>query len=199
MRSGLIFSLIGASLLAISVLNVCGTMISSVLTSSNNNLKASLQEFISESDKSKTAVAVQKSLSEQEDHPGVGNSDNDDEKELESGDLPHLQHQQQRQQYEGNDIDSLQHRAHLSCEKHGGPEDEYAQEMVYWSDIPSDTRYVSPFHSKKGQHRRYLTFEPDGGGWNNIRMAMETVLGLGTYVRLLDVTLCCIHLVLFVS
>ena len=23
-----------------------------------------------------------------------------------------------------------------------------------------------------------MTFEPDGGGWNNIRMAMETVVGL---------------------
>jgi hypothetical protein len=53
--------------------------------------------------------------------------------------------------------------AHLSCTAHGGPNDEYAQEMVYWSDIPSDARYVSPFRAKRGQQRRYLTFEPDGG------------------------------------
>lgn len=37
---------------------------------------------------------------------------------------------------------------------------------------------MSPFHPKKGQKKQYLTFEPDGGGWNNIRMAMETVVGL---------------------
>jgi hypothetical protein len=47
-------------------------------------------------------------------------------------------------------------RAHLSCAKHGGPEDEFAQEMVYWQDIPSDARYVSPFHSKHGQEKRYM-------------------------------------------
>jgi hypothetical protein len=46
--------------------------------------------------------------------------------------------------------------AHLSCAKHGGPEDEFAQEMVYWQDIPSDARYVSPFHSKHGQEKRYM-------------------------------------------
>ena len=69
--------------------------------------------------------------------------------------------------------------AHLSCTEFGGPDDEFAQEMVYWKDIPSDSHYVSPFHVKKGQQKRYMTFEPDGGGWNNIRMAMETVLGLG--------------------
>jgi len=64
----------------------------------------------------------------------------------------------------------------LNCEKYGGPPD--ASEMVYWHDIPSDHRYVSPF--KDPNKKRYMTFEPDGGGWNNIRMAMETVLGLGT-------------------
>jgi hypothetical protein len=62
--------------------------------------------------------------------------------------------------------------AGLDCTAHGGPAD--AQEMVYWSDIPSDNAHVSPFYSS----HFYLTFEPDGGGWNNIRMSMETVLAM---------------------
>jgi len=66
--------------------------------------------------------------------------------------------------------------AGLNCDDHGGPSEDIAKEMVFWEDIPSDEKYVSPF-KKKGQ-TQYLTFEPDGGGWNNIRMAMETVLAL---------------------
>jgi len=73
--------------------------------------------------------------------------------------------------------------AGLSCAAHGGPSDDIAREMVYWSDIPSDEMYASPFHSLHNRGRdddepRYMTFEPDGGGWNNIRMAMETVVAL---------------------
>jgi hypothetical protein len=64
--------------------------------------------------------------------------------------------------------------AGLNCGNYGGPSPELAQEMVYWSDIPLDAQYKSPFYKQ----RRYMTFEPDGGGWNNIRMAMETVVGL---------------------
>ena len=64
--------------------------------------------------------------------------------------------------------------AGLSCADHGGPLDSLAQEMVYWEDIPSDNRHVSPFYAPE----RYLTFEPDHGGFNNIRMAMETVVAL---------------------
>ena len=43
--------------------------------------------------------------------------------------------------------------------------------MVYWSDIKSDSKFLSPFYDEN----KYLTFEPDMGGWNNIRMAMETM------------------------
>ena len=53
--------------------------------------------------------------------------------------------------------------ATLSCEAHGGPSTAEAQEMVYWHDIPSDTKYTSPLFRSDGVER-YLTFEPDGGG-----------------------------------
>merc|ERR1712091_190693 len=29
-------------------------------------------------------------------------------------------------------------------------------------------------HHSEGNEKRYVTFEPDHGGWNNIRMGMET-------------------------
>ena len=72
--------------------------------------------------------------------------------------------------------------AHLNCDDHGGPTDkQIIDEMVFWSDIPSDSAYLSPMHPLMDPHtpndvERYLTFEPDHGGWNNIRMAMETAL-----------------------
>ncbi|KAL9186084.1 hypothetical protein ACHAXT_005322 [Thalassiosira profunda] len=64
--------------------------------------------------------------------------------------------------------------AGLRCGKYGGPDDEYAEkEMAFWSDIPSDASYKSPFMDET---ERFLAFEPDHGGWNNIRMAMESAL-----------------------
>ena len=59
----------------------------------------------------------------------------------------------------------------LTCSKYGGPSEEIASEMIYWQDIPSDATFKSPFHKKatSGESVQYLTFEPDGGGWNNIR------------------------------
>ena len=41
--------------------------------------------------------------------------------------------------------------------------------------MKSDIDWVSPFASV-GPKDKYITFEPDVGGWNNIRMQMETVL-----------------------
>ena len=58
----------------------------------------------------------------------------------------------------------------LSCAAFGGPSDEVASEMVYWSDIPDDSHYESPFKQNRDDGTvQYMTFEPDGGGWNNIR------------------------------
>jgi len=65
----------------------------------------------------------------------------------------------------------------LSCDKYGGPSNDVASEMVYWRDIPADAHFVSPF-KREGEEKKYLTFEPDAGGWNNIRMALETVVAL---------------------
>jgi hypothetical protein len=65
------------------------------------------------------------------------------------------------------------HVAGLNCDKFGGPSLEAAQEMVYWEDIPSDAEWLSPFHAKhRNGPTQYLTFEPDQGGWNNIRYAI---------------------------
>lgn len=47
-------------------------------------------------------------------------------------------------------------------------------ELIYWEENERDSHFVSPYH----QPGRYITFESDHGGWNNIRMAMETILAL---------------------
>ena len=69
-----------------------------------------------------------------------------------------------------DDLEEDHKIAGLRCEKYGGPSDNVAEEMVYWSDIPEDSKVSSPFRDPN----KFLTFEPDHGGWNNIRMAMET-------------------------
>ena len=45
------------------------------------------------------------------------------------------------------------------------------ERMRYWS---RGETHASPYASY-GPARKYLTFEPDAGGWNNIRMAFETL------------------------
>lgn len=59
---------------------------------------------------------------------------------------------------------------HIDC-------DVDVDDIVYWND-PQGTRdreFVSPFVTPKDY---YLTFEPDPGGWNNIRMSMEIIFVL---------------------
>ena len=64
--------------------------------------------------------------------------------------------------------------ASLTCD---GLEASESQEMVYWQNIPEDNAYTSPFY-REGTDRQYLTFAMDEGGFNNIRMAYETVLAM---------------------
>lgn len=50
-------------------------------------------------------------------------------------------------------------------------------EVIYWKIVQGDDSYESPITPHHGQHDdRYLTFEYDAGGWNNVRMGMECLI-----------------------
>ena len=62
-------------------------------------------------------------------------------------------------------------RAHIEC-------DTDVDFLAYWND-PRGTRdveFTSEFASPSTS--RFLTFEPDPGGWNNVRMSLETIVVL---------------------
>ena len=77
--------------------------------------------------------------------------------------------------------------AGLNCESHGGPSQKDSNELIYWRDIPSDATFTSMFYSPKSQEQsyeasnsfwktKYLTFEMDSSGWNNIRLGLENIM-----------------------
>jgi hypothetical protein len=62
----------------------------------------------------------------------------------------HLLSKKPAEQKQGSKLSRL---GPLECENHGGPAPKFASEMVYWEDIPSDSRYVSPFATRKGHDK----------------------------------------------
>ena len=56
-------------------------------------------------------------------------------------------------------------KPHIEC-------DEDVDDLAYWNiPGPADTDFQSPFETPG----RYITFAPDRGGWNNVRMSMEII------------------------
>ena len=50
-------------------------------------------------------------------------------------------------------------------------------EVIYWKIVPGDDEFESPITPHHDNHHdRYLTFEYDNGGWNNMRMAIECLI-----------------------
>ena len=50
--------------------------------------------------------------------------------------------------------------------------------LAYWNEPRGDRDRAfikAPFQYEKATKTQYLTFEPDSGGWNNIRMSMESI------------------------
>jgi hypothetical protein len=62
----------------------------------------------------------------------------------------------------------------IHCKEHNMDMDQ----LAYWNDHQGDldVSFVSPFATESNEKRRYVTFEPDRGGWNNIRMSLEIVI-----------------------
>jgi len=129
--------------------------------------------------------SAESNKNDDDDDNNIGGSN---DKELKSIGKNHPNEEEKETNVQAEQEQQQQHMiANLSCERYGGPSNKDAQEMVYWEDIPTDALHISPFHLEHPDNNnnndvqpitKFLTFESDGGGWNNIRMAMETVLAM---------------------
>ena len=77
------------------------------------------------------------------------------------------------------------HATGLICPGMSSPTDASSvQELAYWEDIEADETFLTPYaaspasQTSDAPEAKYITFESDRGGWNNIRMSMETILAV---------------------
>lgn len=74
---------------------------------------------------------------------------------------------------EGNKENDKERRGELTCD--GVAADD--SEVIYWKVVPGDDVYESPITPHHNDHhQKYLTFEYDNGGWNNVRMSLECIV-----------------------
>ena len=98
------------------------------------------------------------------------------EKEAAGADALHLQEKElefsEEEQKEEEKLHPEERKGLLTC--NGSLTD---SEVIYWKIVPGDNTYESPITPHHGDHHdKYLTFEYDAGGWNNVRMGMECLL-----------------------
>ena len=75
--------------------------------------------------------------------------------------------------------------ARLDCAARGGSPPAEAADVVYWRDVPADASFASSYYNARAQEAtssafwqsKYLTFEMDDGGWNNMRLGEPWVAG----------------------
>lgn len=58
------------------------------------------------------------------------------------------------------------------------PEVDGVSDLIYWNDPQGvrDLNFHTPFERQTSDHPGFVSFESDLGGWNNIRMAFETIV-----------------------
>lgn len=64
-------------------------------------------------------------------------------------------------------------RGHIQCDMN-------VDDLAYWNDPQGqrDINFKGYYYEDNPSNNRYLTFEPDCGGWNNIRMSVENIFVL---------------------
>jgi hypothetical protein len=141
-----------------------------------NILKESLDNFVQQT---KRRVSTDNNINKSDSNDQGDDDDGEEEEEEEAVSKPATIKQKvlsflggKEETNNENKEDKIHPVAHLNCADHGGPTDPHIiDEMVFWSDIPSDASYLSPMHPLNDPYtpddtERYLTFEPDHGGWS---------------------------------
>ena len=59
-------------------------------------------------------------------------------------------------------------RAHIDC-------DINVDSLAYWNQDELDHQHPQPFRLDQTQPEKFITFTPDRGGWNNVRMSLEII------------------------